>query len=170
MPNPDEDKTHADAELDEALEETFPASDPIAPMETAHHAHGRVVRAEQAPTPYRVNIGVSGHSLLADEPVANGGEDAGFGPFDLVLAGLAACTAVTLRMYAERKGWTGFDVSVQLRHHMTGGHHSIDRHVEVRGVPDAAGLDRLRDIVKRTPVTLALKSGFAIATKLGEAD
>jgi putative redox protein len=46
--------------------------------------------------------------------------------------------------------------------------HFIDRDVEVGGVPDAAGLERLRDIVERTPVTLALKPGFTISTVLSE--
>jgi putative redox protein len=128
-----------------------------------------MVHARQGAAPYQVSIGAGGHELLADEPVDNGGQGAGFAPFDLVLAGLAACTAITLRMYAERKGWAAFDTAVQLRHHMAEGRHAIDRKVEVRGVPDAAGLERLRDIVERTPVTLALKAGFAIATKLDEA-
>jgi putative redox protein len=106
--------------------------------------------------------------LLADEPPDNGGQNAGPNPFDYVLAGLAACTAITLRMYAERKGWGAFDVSVQLRHRMEGDGHLIDRKVDVSGVPDAAGLKRLRDVVERTPVTLALKGGFTISTVLDE--
>jgi putative redox protein len=103
---------------------------------------------------------------VADEPPSNGGQGVGPSPFDLVLSGLAACTEITLRMYAERKGWPGFSVSTRLRHRMEGGAHFIDRSVEVIGVPDAAGLERLRDIVERTPVTLALKSGFTISTAL----
>jgi putative redox protein len=72
-------------------------------------------------------------------------------------------------MYAERKGWTGFDIAAKLRHRMGGGAHFIDREVEVSGVPDEAGLERLRDIVERTPVTLALKAGFTISTVLDDA-
>jgi putative redox protein len=71
-----------------------------------------------------------------------------------------------LRMYAERKSWAGFDISAHLRHRMEGGAHFIDRKVEVSGVPDEAGMERLRDIVERTPVTLALKPGFTISTVL----
>jgi len=125
-----------------------------------------MVRATQGQTPYQVKIVASGHDLLADEPPDNGGTNAGPNPFDYVLAGLAACTAITLRMYAQRKAWSGFDISVRLRHRIEGGSHLIDREVDVAGVPDAAGLERLRDIVERTPVTLALKGGFTISTAL----
>jgi putative redox protein len=128
-----------------------------------------MVHAVQGDAPYRVEIVAAGHRLVADEPPSNGGQGVGPSPFDLVLAGLAACTEITLRMYAERKGWTDFSVSTRLRHRMEGGAQFVDRDVEAAGVPDAAGLERLRDIVERTPVTLALKAGFTISTVLGEA-
>ena len=128
-----------------------------------------MVHAVQGEAPYKVEIAAAGHSLVPDEPPSNGGQGVGPSPFDLVLAGLAACTEITLRMYAERKGWTGFRVSTQLRHRMEGGAHLIDRKVEVSGAPDVAGVERLRDIVERTPVTLALKPGFTISTVLDEA-
>jgi putative redox protein len=127
-----------------------------------------MVHARLAGPAYQVEITAGGHPLLADEPKANGGADTGPSPFDLVLSGLAACTLITLRMYAERKGWTGFDISAQLRHRMEGATHFIDRKVEVSGVPDEAGIERLRDIVERTPVTLALKPGFTISTVLSQ--
>ena len=125
-----------------------------------------MVHATQGPAPYRIDIVAGGHALIADEGPGLGGQDAGPGPFDFVLSGLAACTLITLRMYAERKGWTDFSVSTRLRHRMEGGAQFVDRDVEAAGVPDAAGLERLRDIVERTPVTLALKAGFTISTEL----
>ncbi len=127
-----------------------------------------MLHASQGEAPYLVEMTVGGHALLADEPADNGGGDKGAAPFDLVTAGLAACTLITLRMYAARKGWSGFKARAQLRHRVEDGRHLVDRHVQVWGVPDAAGLERLRDIVERTPVTLALKPGFAIATTLTE--
>ena len=127
-----------------------------------------MVHATQGQTPYRVDIVAAGHAIVADEPPANGGRNVGPGPFDLVVAGLSACTLITLRMYAERKGWPGFDISAKLRHRMEGGVHFIDREVEVSGAPDEAGLERLRDIVERTPVTLALKPAFTISTVLAQ--
>jgi putative redox protein len=127
-----------------------------------------MVHAKQGAEPYRVDIVAAGHDLIADEPPANGGRNVGPGPFDLVVAGLAACTMITLRMYAERKGWAGFDISAKLRHRMENHAHFIDRDVEVSGVPDEAGVERLRDIVERTPVTLALKPAFTISTVLAQ--
>ena len=128
-----------------------------------------MLRAAQGQTPYRVEMSVAGHALVGDEPAEHGGGGAGATPFDLVVAGLAACTLITLRMYAERKGWAEFDITAELRHRIEDGRQLIDRHVHVRGVPDEAGLERLRDIVERTPVTLALKPAFAISTTLNEA-
>jgi|SRR5580658_2990287 putative redox protein len=127
-----------------------------------------MVHATQGAEPYRVDIAAAGHDLVADEPLANGGRNVGPGPFDLVVAGLAACTLITLRMYAERKGWAGFNISAKLRHRMEHRAHFIDREVEVSGVPDEGGLERLRDIVERTPVTLALKPAFTISTVLAQ--
>ncbi|MET0328125.1 MAG: OsmC family protein, partial [Luteimonas sp.] len=54
------------------------------------------------------------HTLTADEPATLGGQDAGMAPFDLYLASLAACTAITLRMYAARKQWPLEGVEVDL--------------------------------------------------------
>ena len=128
-----------------------------------------MVHASLAGVPYRVEIRAGGHGLVADEPAGRGGGGAGPDPFELVLAGLAACTAITLRMYADRKGWEGFEVETDLAHRVDTGRHVIERRVRTRGVPDEAGLERLRDIVEKTPVTAALKQGFAIATELAPA-
>jgi putative redox protein len=117
-------------------------------------------------TPYQVSIDVGGHALIADEPPALGGTDAGPSPFGLVLAGLVACTSITLRMYAERKGWTPIEIRTALTLDTRGERPRIDREVEVVGALDPAAVARLREVVERTPVTLALKSGFDIATEL----
>jgi len=114
---------------------------------------------------YRTEIDADGHALVADEPAVLGGADAGAAPFALVLAGLAACTGATLRMYAEHKGWPDIALRIALQLELGKEPRVIHRSVEVSGAPEA-GLERLREIVERTPVTLALKSGFEIATRL----
>jgi putative redox protein len=120
---------------------------------------------------YRTEITSGGHALVADEPPGLGGENAGFSPFALVLSGLAACTGITLKMYAERKGWADVAVSVELE--LLPGpdkdRHLIRREVQVTGAPDEAAMARLRDIVERTPVTLSLEAGFDIETELSAA-
>ncbi|GAO54651.1 OsmC family protein [Novosphingobium sp. MD-1] len=114
---------------------------------------------------YRTEIEVDGHRIVADEPPALGGANAGPAPYDLILAGLGACTAITLRMYADRKQWPLESLDVALR--LSGG--KDDRRIE--RVLTIAGLDadqqaRLADVAERTPVTLTLKGGITIDTRL----
>ena len=128
-----------------------------------------MVHARLADAPYRVDMMAEGHALVGDEPKDHGGGGTGASPFDLVLAGLAACTLITLRMYAERKGWAGFSASGRFRYRLEDGRHLVDRELEVTGAPDAAAVQRLAEIAEKTPVTLALKGGFTISTTLTEA-
>ncbi len=113
---------------------------------------------------YRTEISVGGRDLVADEPVALGGQDAGFAPYDLLLAGLGACTAITLRMYADRKGWPLESVDVALRLHGSE-ERRIERTLTITGL-DADQKARMADIAERTPVTLTLKAGLPIDTRL----
>ncbi|MEE8433463.1 MAG: alpha/beta fold hydrolase [bacterium] len=66
---------------------------------------GTVVVTENGDGPFAQSINAAGHPLRADEPESIGGHDTGPGPYDLLLSALGACTAMTLRMYASRKGW-----------------------------------------------------------------
>jgi putative redox protein len=122
-----------------------------------------MIHAKLGTEPYRVEITANGHVLVSDESAEHGGKNAGPAPFDLVVAGLASCTLITLRMYSERKGWADAAIAGEFFHRLEADHHVIDRRLHVSGVPDE-GLERMRDIVERTPVTLALKNGFSITT------
>jgi putative redox protein len=128
-----------------------------------------MIHAKLADDPYRVDIMAAGHALVGDESREHGGGGTGPSPFDLVLSGLAACTLITLRMYAERKGWAGFSAGGRFRYRQEDGRNLIDRELEVTGAPDAAAVQRLAEIAEKTPVTLALKAGFTISTQLTEA-
>ena len=97
---------------------------------------------------YRTEIEVGGHALVGDE-----------GP------GLGACTAITLRMYADRKEWPLDSVEVGLKLVNKDGPR-VDRVLTIAGL-DAAQKARLADIAERTPVTLTLKGGLPIDTRLG---
>lgn len=116
-------------------------------------------------TPWRTAIATGGGDLVADEPEALGGAGAGFAPYDLLLASLAACTAITLRMYAARKRWTGGAIKVDLA--LKGGKEDmhIARTLTLEGF-DEEQKSRLADIAERTPVTLTLKNGLPIETRL----
>lgn len=113
---------------------------------------------------YRTEIEVGVHRLVSDEPHALGGGAAGPAPYDLLLASLGACTAITLRMYADRKGWPLESVEVSLRLHGQE-ERRIDRRLAIVGL-DADQQARLADIAERTPVTLTLKAGLPIDTSL----
>jgi putative redox protein len=120
--------------------------------------------ADIAETRYACTIRAGEHSLVADEPAPDGG-DAGPSPFGLVLSGLGACSAITLRMYAERKGWPLERVHVRLAYRWIDHAPHIDREVTVTGPLDAEQRARLAEIVEKTPVTRALKSGMKIETR-----
>src|SRR3990170_2674343 len=76
----------------------------------------KVVVRETRNGKFQQTILVGPHRLVADEPVAVGGDDTGPGPYDLVLAGLGACTSMTMRMYAERKSLPVQRITVTLKH------------------------------------------------------
>lgn len=116
------------------------------------------------------------HTLIADEP-AEIGDDTGPTPYDLLLAALGACTAMTLRMYAERKGWPLERVSVQLTHDRI---HAVDaENCETRCMIDRIDTvldldgpltdeqrDRLAEIAERCPVHRTLVEDKQIVTRL----
>jgi uncharacterized OsmC-like protein/alpha-beta hydrolase superfamily lysophospholipase len=118
------------------------------------------------------------HVLIADEP-ADVGDDLGPTPYDLLLASLGACTAMTLRLYAERKGWSLEHLSVQLTHERTYADDSrncektpcrierIGRVVNLAGPLSDGQRQRLLAIAERCPVHRTLIGEKRIATRLG---
>jgi putative redox protein len=103
--------------------------------------------------------------LLADEPRAAGGQGAGPGPYDLLLSALGACTAITLKMYADRKGWPIGKLRVALTLDRDGeGNTFIVRQLSSDASLDAARWDKLLEIAGKTPVTRTLLAGASITT------
>jgi len=137
---------------------------------------GTVTVAEAGTGKYTQDITAGNHRLVADEPRPIG-DDAGPTPYDLLLAALGSCTSMTVRMYAERKGWPLERVRVTLRHsrihaedcaecETTKGMIShIDRDVELIGKLDDTQRQRLMQIADRCPVHQTLTSEIDITTR-----
>ena len=105
-------------------------------------------------------VEVRGHTVVSDQPASAGGNDRGATPQELLQAALAACTAMTLQMYADRKGWdlSGLEVAVESEpgeRGACGAFHVILR--LPRGL-DAEQVDRLRTIASRCPIHRTLAS------------
>jgi putative redox protein len=114
---------------------------------------------------YRVDVHVGGHELLADEPTASGGGNLGPTPYGLLASALAACTAITLRMYATRKGWEVRPIEVDIRFELDDTNAlSIERRITVPAALTGEQRDHLAAIAERTPVTLALRQATPIVT------
>ncbi|HMB92446.1 MAG TPA: bifunctional alpha/beta hydrolase/OsmC family protein [Rhodothermales bacterium] len=127
---------------------------------------------------FRTEMLANGFPLVADEPLSVGGTNTGPTPYDYVVAGLGACTAMTLRMYAERKVWPLETVEVYLNHakihaedcttctEKTGKVDQISRLLVLTGPLDDAQRARLLEIANRCPVHRTLESMTNITTDL----
>ena len=113
---------------------------------------------------HRISNGV--HELVADEPARLGGQDAGMAPFDLYLASLAACTAITLRMYAEKKGWELGEFNAELTSSRDeAGKLQVHRILSATGALTDEQWERLLDVATRTPVTKVMGEGATITSE-----
>jgi putative redox protein len=153
--------------------------DPVVPKSAADlgEVPRNVVVQETRASKFQQTVTVGPHRLLADEPLAAGGEDTGPGPYDYLLAGLGACTSMTMRLYAERKALPLERVTVTLRHskiHATdcaecetkaGMLDQIDRIIHMDGNLDAEQHKKLMEIADKCPVHRTLESEIHIVTK-----
>jgi len=128
-----------------------------------------VVIAETGAGRYQVEVRAAGARFLADEPVDVGGLGSGPSPYQLLSAALGACTAMTLRMYANQKAWPLDRVSVTVTHakRTEEPRDVFSREVVVEGALDAAQQDRLIEIANKCPVHRTLERGAAVETHKG---
>jgi uncharacterized OsmC-like protein len=135
-----------------------------------------VVRGDASGFAQRVTVG--SHELVADEPLSDGGTDTGPSPYDLLLAALGSCTAMTIALYARRKQWPVHAVTVRLRHSKIhaadcegcetreGRLDRIERDVELAGSLDEAQRAKLLEIANKCPVHRTLTSEIDLRTRL----
>jgi uncharacterized OsmC-like protein len=135
-----------------------------------------IVRSE---TGMSAQVEIGGHHLTVDEPVSAGGQDSGPDPYDLLLAALGACTALTVRLYAERKAWPLESVEVRLSHERIyaedcaecetreGMLDKINKDLILRGPAlDGAQRQRLAEIAERCPVQRTLTREVVVQQRL----
>jgi uncharacterized OsmC-like protein/alpha/beta superfamily hydrolase len=150
---------------------------PLPKPEKVKSDHQVVARLEQEDG-YTTELKVGNHYMIADEPVDFGGNDFGPSPYELVSAGLSACTSMTLQMYARRKGWP---LEAAETHTSYSKEHAVDcadcetsskskidtfrREIRLVGPLDAGQKNRLMEIADRCPVHRTLDSVTEIVTK-----
>ncbi len=136
-----------------------------------------ILRVSEAdPNGFLQDVQSGPHHILADEPAAYGGTNQGLTPYGLLSAGLGACTSMTIRMYARRKGWPLDHVSVDVTHDKVHGQDAgtdtktkIDqftRLITLKGDLDETQRNRLLEIADRCPVHQTLERSNHIETKL----
>jgi uncharacterized OsmC-like protein len=137
---------------------------------------GAWVTSRVGRTPYRTDVSARGFGFTTDEPYALGGTDAGPTPYEYLLGALGGCTAITLRMYADRKGWPLEGVEVSLR---TARSHEkdceeceksavgitrLERKIDLRGPLDDEQRRRLMQMADRCPVKQTMERGLQMET------
>lgn len=137
-----------------------------------------VVSIKDKTNKFLTQIQTGKHSLSADEPEDVGGEDLGPSPYQLLTAALGACTAMTMRMYADRKGWEVEEIKVHLNHAKKYSEDCADcentsskidhfeRIIEVDSELDEKQLQRLLEIANKCPVHRTLEGEVKVETRL----
>jgi len=115
--------------------------------------------------PMQQVIEIGPHRLLTDVAPAFGGEGSGPEPHDLLAAALAACTTLTVNLYAKRKGWQLDDVQVTVRHGQEGAAYALHRSIRYVGPLSEEEKQRLTDIANKCPVHKTLSGQIQITTE-----
>jgi putative redox protein len=127
----------------------------------------RPVSASTAlPGKFRQSITVGNHTLIGDESTEGGGDDAGPDPHEYLLAALASCTSMTVKLYADGKGWPLRSVRVDVVGARKDQAYAITRTIHLDGNLDAEQRARVLDIANKCPVHRTLTGKIEITSEL----
>ena len=115
--------------------------------------------------PLQQVIEIGQHRILTDVAPAFGGEDSGPEPHDILAAALAACTTLTVNLYAKRKGYALDEVRVRIRHGQEGAAYALHRSIEYVGQLGEEDKARLTEIANKCPVHKTLSGQIHITTE-----
>jgi putative redox protein len=119
---------------------------------------------------YVSKLSMRGHLLVSDEPLDNGGSDAGPTSTELVLSGLAACTTSTLRMYADKKGWEvdriDIELGIRIEKTETGQISHLESTIEITGNVSMEQKERMLEIARKCPIHRLLTNPITISTQI----
>jgi len=134
-------------------------------------AEDAVVATATGAGKFQVRIDTGEHNFLVDEPAGYGGLSSGPSPFDMLGAALAACTLMTMRLYADRKGWVVDGLSVRVTHRKVSpdARDQFDRLIHFQEVTDEQR-EKLLSIAQRCPVHLLLERGADVTTSGTDAE
>lgn len=113
---------------------------------------------------YRVKLTAGNNTITADEPLEKGGGDTAMTPYELLAASLAACTSITLRMYAERKAWDTGTIGVDVEIEADKGNTKFKRSVRFSNALPAEQRERLLAVANACPVHKVLTGTIAVET------
>ncbi|MEO8194487.1 MAG: OsmC family protein [Gemmatimonadales bacterium] len=151
-------------------------TDPLITAPGAAEDAGRWVTARIGASGFHTDVAAGGHTVIVDEPTTLGGTSMGPTPYEYLLTALGGCTVMTLRLYADRKGWPLESASVHLR---SGRSHErdcekcdehkvdigmIERRIELSGPITDEQRRRLLEIADRCPVKQTLERGIRVET------
>lgn len=127
-----------------------------------------IINAQIGTDSYTTQIQSANHSLIADEPIEDGGKDLGFSPSDLITSSLAACTVITVRMYANRKNWPveNIHVTVNFERDSEKNISKFERHLTINGTLTEEQRVRLLAIAKQCYIHKVLTNPIEIITHL----
>ena len=126
-----------------------------------------LIKADIGRDHYRVVLQAGKNTIIADEPLNNGGGDEGMNPHEILASALGACTCATLRMYADRKEWPleAIHVTVSLTHDLEN-NTNMHREIKLTGDLSTEEKDRLMMIADKCPVHKTLSNPIIIDTRL----